>query len=245
MNANSPDQHATGFLHLDLDPLRYDGHTLDPWETTGMIASLVPTGKRVLDVGCGTGSMSKLLVDSRGAKLIGIEPDLQRAEKARERGLEVRHGIFDAEMAAQLGIFDVVIFADVLEHLPDPFAVLSLTRQVLSRDGMVIVSVPNVAHWSVRYELLFGRFEYESCGIMDATHLRWFTEHTIKGLLESAGFRIDAVQQTAGVGGSVYYEYLLWRMFRPRRYRPPLIRRLTKMMPRLFGYQHVIRACVS
>lgn len=245
MNSASPDQHAIGFLDVVPEPLRYDGHTSDPLEAAGMIAGLTPANKRVLDVGCGTGSVSRLLVDLRGAKLVGIEPDLPRVTTARSRGIDARHGFFDETSAQNLGKFDVVVFADVLEHLPDPAAVLQLTRRLLEKDGVVIASVPNIAHWSVRLELLFGRFDYQSCGIMDATHLRWFTERTFRALFEASGYRVDTIQQTVGLGAVVYHEQFFWRCFRPRRYRIPLIRWLTKTFPRLFGYQHVIRAVLK
>src|SRR6185312_9719308 len=100
MNSASPDQHAKGFLECAPDPLRYDGHTSDPMESAGMIASLTPANKRVLDVGCGTGSVSRWLVELRQASLVGIEPDIERATIARQRGIEVRHGFFD-EAAVQ------------------------------------------------------------------------------------------------------------------------------------------------
>jgi methionine biosynthesis protein MetW len=225
-----------------MDPLRYEGHTNDPHEAAGMIATLLPQNKRVLDVGCGTGSMSRLLVDLRGVQLVGLEPDLTRVQKARARGLDVRQGILDEATASALGQFDAVVFADVLEHLPDPWSALKLAHRVLAPNGVVVASVPNVAHWSVRWELLWGRFDYQSCGLMDATHLRWFTERSLRKLFESAGYRVDHVQPTAGTHGSVYCEYRLWRWFRPRRWKPSLVRRLSVTCPGLFGYQHVIRA---
>lgn len=172
---------------------------------------------------------------------MGVEPDLQRVTTARARGIDARHGFFDETAVQSLGKFDVVILADVLEHLPDPASVLQLTRRVLEQDGIVIASVPNVAHWSVRLDLLFGRFDYQPCGIMDATHLRWFTEKSVRVLFETTGYQIESLRHTAGVLLPVYYEHFLWRYFRPRRCRNPLIRLLTKAMPRLFGCQHVIR----
>lgn len=241
MSLASPDQHAKGFLTAAVDPLRYEWHTSDPNEAAGVIASLLPENKRVLDVGCGTGSMSELLVKWRNVQLVGIEPDAERAQKARARGLDVRHGILDESALKDLGQFDVVLFADVLEHLPDPWSMLDLARRVLVPNGMIVASVPNIAHWSVRWELLRGRFDYRSCGIMDATHLRWFTEHSLRVLFESAGFRVDRIERTAGLLSSVYDEHILWRWLRPRRWRRQLVRWLVKKFPRLFGYQHVIR----
>jgi methionine biosynthesis protein MetW len=245
MNSDSPDRHATGFLEAALDPLRYDDYTNDPMEAPGMIAGLVPPNKRVLDVGCGTGFLARLLMDSRGAQVVGIEPDLARTEAAKARGIDARHGFFDETMVQNLGKFDVVIFADVLEHLPDPASVLQLTRQVLAPGGVVIASIPNIAHWSVRWELLCGRFDYHDCGIMDATHLRWFTERSVRNLFESSGYQVDAVRHTAGLNASVYHQTFFWRNFRPRRYRFPLIRWLAKTRPRLFGLQHVVRASLK
>jgi hypothetical protein len=77
---------------------------------------------------------------------------------------------------------------------------------------------------------------------MDATHLRWFTERSVRNLFESSGYRVDTIKHTAGIGAAVYHEMFFWRNFRPRRYRFPLIRWLARTRPRLFGLQHVVRA---
>src|SRR6266403_4084354 len=100
-----------------LDPLRYDGHTDAPQEVARMLADLVPIGSRVLDVGCGTGSVSRIIADTRKAKIIGIEPNACRAAAARARGLEVREGLLTPEVLQLLEPFDVIVFADVLEHV--------------------------------------------------------------------------------------------------------------------------------
>ena len=103
---------------------------------------------------------------------------------------------------------------------------------------MVIISVPNVAHWSVRFELLRGHFRYARVGIMDATHLRWFTEATIRQLVNQAGIDVVRVQQTAGVTLLCYVETQLVRI--PRRLRDPIVRRMATLLPRLFGCQHIV-----
>ncbi len=241
MKTTTPDQYGDGLLATSLDPLRYDGHPLDPAEAAGMIASLIQPNVTVLDIGCGTGAISKFLVETRGVQLLGIEPDSERVALAQSRGINVKQGYFDEKTAEALGKFDAVVFADVLEHLPDPAAALRLALKVLKPGGAVVASIPNVAHWSVRYNLLLGRFDYQPYGIMDATHLRWFTVKSVRNLFEMSGYTVEQIRHTAGVLLPAYDEFP-WRYFRPRRYRKPVVRYLARKLPRLFGCQHVIRA---
>jgi methionine biosynthesis protein MetW len=239
--STSPDTNAQGFTRRTVDPLRYDGHTTDPHEAAGMILRLVKPKARILDVGCGTGSLSRLLLDHRDVSLIGVEPDPLRAELARQRGIEVLTSPLDENAVETLGTFDQVIFADVLEHLPDPATVLRLAANVLTQDGEVIASIPNVAHWSVRWDLLRGRFEYAPFGIMDATHLRWFTTVAVEQLFEACGLTIRSMEHTAGVNLPVYSQNAIWRRI-PRATRNSMVRRLTRGLPTMFGCQHVVRA---
>jgi methionine biosynthesis protein MetW len=236
-----PDASAAGFLTAPLDALRYDGQSMAPQEVASMIVALIPPCARVLDVGCGTGSISRIIVNTRGARLVGIEPDAQRAAVARTRGVDVHAGVLTPELLKRVGRFDVVVFADVLEHVPDPARLLQLARCGLTPGGAVIASIPNVAHWSVRVDLLCGRFDYASCGIRDATHLRWFTARTVRTLFESNGWRINSLRQTAGVTLPEYFSRRPWRWL-SRRTRDPLIRALTRGLPLLFGCQHIVHA---
>jgi methionine biosynthesis protein MetW len=224
-----------------LDPLRYDVYTNAPQEVAIMLAELVPVGSRVLDVGCGTGCVSQIIADTRDAKIIGIEPNSCRAAAARARGLEVHEGLLTPELLERLKPFDVIVFADVLEHVADPGDFLQLTHRALLPGGRVIASVPNVAHWSVRVDLLRGRFDYQPCGIRDATHLRWFTAETIRLLFESSGLRVISLRHTAGVLLPEYNARLPWRWI-PRHRRDPIIRALALRLPLLFGCQHIIHA---
>jgi methionine biosynthesis protein MetW len=224
-----------------LDPLRYDGHVDAPQEVARMLAELVPMGSRVLDVGCGTGSVSRIIADTRDAQIIGVEPDSCRAAAARARGLEVHEQLFTAAILQELERFDVIVFADVLEHVADPSSFLQLAQRALRPGGRVIASVPNVAHWSVRVDLLRGRFDYQPFGIRDATHLRWFTAETIRLLFESSAFRVVSMRHTAGVTLPEYEARRPWRWI-PRHRRDSLIRALTRRLPLLFGCQHIIHA---
>lgn len=236
------DDRATGFTAQPVDPARYESNSSasDPSESSGIILRMIPRGARVLDVGCGAGLFTAIIRDERGAQVVAIEPNLERATRARLEGLDVRHAELTDELLQALGTFDVILFADVLEHLVDPAAVLRLTLAGLRPGGCVIASVPNVAHWTVRLALARGKFEYEPIGIMDATHLRWFTAATIARLFQSCGYRVAEQTVSAGVWLNAYAR-------RPWSWLPieglwPVIRWLSKKLPGLFGCQHVIRA---
>src|SRR5947207_15992887 len=98
----------------ELDPLRYDGHLDAPQEVARMLADLVPVGSGVLDVGCGTGSVSRIIADTRNATIIGIEPDPCGAAAARARGLEVYKELFTPALVQRLAAFIVILFAEIL-----------------------------------------------------------------------------------------------------------------------------------
>lgn len=238
---SSPDDSARGFVTAAPDPFRYDGHVFDPDEVAGIVASMVPAGARVLDVGCAAGSMDRLLAENCRAEVVGVEPDARRAELARSRGVEVHRGYLTRELIGEIGRFDLVLLADVLEHLPDPQAMLVLAREALKPGGAVIVSVPNVAHWSVRLCLLRGRFQYMEWGIMDATHLRWFTSDSVKSLITSSGYKIIQYRGTAGVWILDNYARAPLRWL-PRSYRQRLLRLGCRHWPTLFASQHVLKA---
>jgi methionine biosynthesis protein MetW len=240
----SPDESAAGLIEGELDPLRYDGHVLDPDEVAGIVAGMVPKGARLLDVGCGTGSLAKLLADACGANVIGIEPDPSRARLASTRGLDVHIGYLSEALLPKTGLFDVVLFADVLEHLPSPQPVLALSRRFLSPCGCVVASVPNVAHWSVRLCLLRGKFEYQPWGIMDATHVRWFTTESIIAMFASAGLRVVEYRATAGKALLDNYGRAPLRWL-PAKYRDRFLRVASEGWPTLFGAQHVIKAVMA
>lgn len=242
LDVTSPDDNAAGLFRGTFDSTRYAGpRSSDPDEVPGIVAHMIPQGSRVLDVGCGTGVLAQFLADQCLAQITGVEPDLARAKQATQRGFQVHAGYLTRELVCEIGQFDVVLFADVLEHLPNPQAVLLVAREALKPGGSLIVAVPNVAHWSVRLCLLRGKFDYWSIGIMDATHLRWFTAETIRSLLESAGFRPAEYRATAGLGlpDNVGRAPLRWL---PNQTRSTILRFACRRWPTLFGAQHVLKA---
>lgn len=145
-------------------------------------------GCRILDVGTAQGMLGRGLCGVN-CHLTGIEIDPELAKLARPFYNDVIVG--DISHLMLHGQFDFIVFADVLEHLADPLTVLMQTRQLLSPDGQVIISLPNVANLYVRLKLLFGRFDYEKRGICDTTHLRFYTRSTAMDLLDRAGYQIS------------------------------------------------------
>jgi SAM-dependent methyltransferase len=156
---------------------------------------LVGSDKRVVDFGCSTGFVARVLSD-RGCTVTGIELDAEAAAKARaycDRVIEA--DLDELDLAEALGgeKYDVGLFGDVIEHLKDPRRVLVAMRDLLAPGGYIVLSVPNVAHASVRLALLKGQFDYEDVGILDATHLRFYTRESIADLLESCGYLVDVM----------------------------------------------------
>lgn len=156
------------------------------------------TPRTVLDVGCGVG-LNGAAARRKGARVTGVETDRAAAAEARGRLDEVLSlDVTDpAQLRAGLGgrRFDLILLADVLEHLADPLVALGRLLDHLEEDGHVIVSLPNVAAWTVRLGLLAGRFEYRPSGILDDSHLRFFTRDTARRLLEAAGLEVLRIEQ--------------------------------------------------
>lgn len=169
----------------------------DPHSVHSKIIKYVGSKKKVLDVGCNKGYLCKEFKNN-GCFTVGIEADAESGNFARQFCDNVI--VSDVEQIKQLpypeNYFDVMVFADVLEHLKDPSAVLQWLKKYLSPKGLIIVSFPNVARVDIRLKLLFGKFNYEDAGIMDKTHLRFYTFASAKKLLESCGYRVLSIDYT-------------------------------------------------
>lgn len=153
--------------------------------------------RRVLDVGCGVG-LNGAVAKRTGASVTGIEIASQTAERARQVLDEVLPIDITSDASVMEGLegktFDLMLFGDVLEHVQDPSAVLARLLRHLEPEGRAIISLPNVAAWPVRLGLLGGRFSYEQSGILDSTHLRFFTRDTARELVEAAGLEVLRVE---------------------------------------------------
>lgn len=149
--------------------------------------------KRILDVGCGDGSCWK---DFKG-EVFGIEINEEAAKKA-ERHLKfvVSGDVEKTELPFQAGFFDCLIFADVLEHLYDPWGLLLKFKKLVGPKGYILISVPNIRHYRILRSLIFkGKFSYEQSGILDIDHVRFFTQKEIFEMLSSTGFKPVTVKK--------------------------------------------------
>ncbi len=241
MTTWSPDASARGFLKGEINFARYDNASSGPDDVASKIAALLKKGARVLDIGCGTGVVSALVKELSECDITAIEPDSERAALARRRGLKVIDGYLTENLAAELGRFDAVVFADVLEHLANPADMIACASRLLVPGGFVVASVPNAAHWTLRLDLRRVRFEYEDCGIMDATHLRWFTHESAKTFFERLGFDVILIDQTIMVDLPAYGKRKPWKWI-PRRIKLSILRLLVRYRPRVFGCQVIIQA---
>jgi 2-polyprenyl-3-methyl-5-hydroxy-6-metoxy-1,4-benzoquinol methylase len=159
------------------------------------LLAFVPAGVDVLDVGCATGYLGTTLME-RGCRVWGVEVDAAAAHEARRRYEDVATLDLDVtdELPWERRSFDVIVAADVLEHLRDPLRTLRMLREYARPGATFVISLPNVAHVSVRIPLLFGRFRYAESGILDRTHSRLFTFATARELVVSSGLDVARVR---------------------------------------------------
>jgi 2-polyprenyl-3-methyl-5-hydroxy-6-metoxy-1,4-benzoquinol methylase len=154
-----------------------------------------PLGKRILDVGCAAGELGRALKRSGAAEVVGIEQNQEAASLAREKLDRV---LIEDAQSSQLAIpessFDYILFADVLEHTRDPWTMLATFRRYLKPDGRVVASIPNLRFYAVIVRLIFNRWRYADSGILDRTHLRFFTWPNIRQMFEQAGYQIERTE---------------------------------------------------
>lgn len=177
------------------------------------VADLVPrSAKRLLDVGCAKGGFGREMA-LRGVEVWGMEVDEEAARVAAGRLSRVIVGEYPEALPGGEH-FDCITFNDVLEHMADPQRALSAAHSHLADGGCVIASIPNVRHISVVLPLVLnGRWDYVDAGVLDRTHLRWFTKATMVDLFEQAGYRVeqqDAINFTE-LGGKARLLNLLGR----------------------------------
>jgi SAM-dependent methyltransferase len=166
-------------------------------ESRPEMVSFVPAdARRVLDVGCASGEFGALLKRQRPeVEVWGVEPVEEAAAKARGRLDRVLVGLFTADAPLPRGAFDAVIFNDSLEHFPAPEPPLALARDLLAPAGALVCSVPNVRYLDHLFHVLVEQdWRYREDGILDRTHLRFFTRRSLERTLQEAGFDVERME---------------------------------------------------
>lgn len=214
---------------------------LDPWSSHSLIkASLnsYPPRTRILDIGTATGPLGKMC-SHLGFIWRGIEPNPEWAKIARSYYDDILCSTLENAPTNFLRNNDVVICADVLEHMAYPERELSRLVSLQKDKTTFLISVPNIANLWVRINLLFGKFDYTECGILDNTHLRFFTRHTLLDMLLSSGLRVKMLNATPIPLNLInpIFEYSAWGRFFHRS-----VTWLTTIFPTLLGYQFVVKA---
>jgi 2-polyprenyl-3-methyl-5-hydroxy-6-metoxy-1,4-benzoquinol methylase len=221
------------FIHYPLKESKYSSHYY--------FQQLSGRGHDVLDIGCGEGFMAeKIAAQNNRVTGVDILPEPARSRAFTDYiAADLSHGLGDASERLRGRQFDKILLMDVLEHLVRPETLLADCRQFLGPEGTLLVSVPNVANITVRLSLLFGRFQYQPRGILDRTHLRFFTRKTARRLIEEAGYEVVRevttvmpVELTCGLSADNRLMIAANR----------ILHVCTRLLPGLFGYQSVFLA---
>lgn len=162
------------------------------------IVALLKTGPEsaILELGCGSGGTGRAALAARKAgRYVGLELNEQAAATAAETLTDVLVGdVQDIDLSSFAGQFDALIISEVLEHLTDPWTTLGRLTKCLKPGGMVFASSPNIAYFGIIKNLILGRFRYHGTGLMDRTHLRWFTPESFRQLFEGAGIEVHTIR---------------------------------------------------
>lgn len=192
-------------------------------------------GKRVLELGVGDASLTQRLSEA-GAVIDGVEIDVLSADLAKPYCRRVM--VSDLNQVETLGLdtdYDFIVSADVLEHLHDPEMVLSVLKRHLKVGGHLVVSLPNVGNVYVRLNMLFGRFPYHSKGILDRTHMHFYTLKTAEHMLVKTGWVVEEKAQSA-IPVAIVFPFLRKGLFKPLLW---LLHGSTRLMKGLLAYQGI------
>lgn len=170
----------------------------EPAGTHMLLLNQVAPSSKVLDIGCAAGYLGQYLAIEKQCQMWGIEPDKGAAEAAKQNNYKfllnksIEEALVDPVLAGQR--FDYILLGDVLEHLLYPERILELLKIFIQDNGRLLISLPNVAHYSIRFSLLRGKWNMKDSGIMDRTHLHFYTLKTAVGLLEERGWKIETIR---------------------------------------------------
>jgi len=167
------------------------------------LIDLIPNdADNILEVGAGVGKMGAGLRSRKFNKIVGIEMSQEAADKAKQYYDEMIVGdVEKVKLNYPNGYFDCIIYGDVLEHLIYPWKVIGEHKKYLAKEGCIVASIPNIRYYKVLRELVFkGNWNYQKAGILDRTHLRFFTIKTIKDMFEQNGYKITKIIKEPSCG---------------------------------------------
>jgi len=215
----------------------------DPNTSYGVIFRNIGDGSSVLDLGCAYGTLGAVLVERRGCSVTGVDLDEDAVAAARDKGLEAHVAdLRTTDLDALLGHrrFDRIIVADVLEHLVEPERLLAQAVSLLAEGGAIVASIPNISHIDVQLMLAGDRWDYVPAGLLDRTHLRFYTLPGIRGMARRCGLRLASVEQVRlpPLGTEIWQQ-------EPPPGCPPRMLRVWETLaghrnPHLTVYQHVV-----
>ena len=194
-------------------------------------------GRSLLDVGSADGLLSHHLT-ARGWRVTCIEGDPELAAAGAAHCERMIVADLDRDLPKFEQRFDMVVYADVLEHLADPLAVLLALNRALKPDGELIISVPNVAHLWIRLSLLAGHFDYMDRGVLDRTHLRFFTNRSLLKLVRAAGLSVTRATASPAPLYKVVPERWHGRLLAAV---DTISARTARLLPRVLGYQLILK----
>lgn len=207
--------------------INFNPERLNPLNIDRQSTELIPERSRVLDIGCATGFIGRYLKSKKKCEVWGIELGKEEAREAKKYLDKIIVGdIEDIGTANQIkGKFDIVFASAIVEHLKEPGESLKHWKKFIKKNGKLIITTSNIAHWSQRLSLLKGEFEYKDYGILDNTHLHFYTPTTFRKLLKESGYNIEHFSIDP-VGGGI----------------PRISKILSKIFPNIFAYQMLILA---
>jgi len=189
---------------------------------------------RILDLGCSSGLLSERLLQM-GHHVTGV--DVNEIDGVAERTSAFFKADLNDGIPSEVGSgFDIVLAADVIEHVMNPSILMAQIREILNPQGTALICVPNIAHWYPRFRSTLGMFDYDQRGILDATHLRFFTRRSLGRLIERGGFAIRRIEplglplDAVGIDGTKARTVRL------------VDRLLSGLWPTMFGYQFLVEA---
>lgn len=214
---------------------------LDADSTYSMVLPWIQPSDFVLDVGCATGYFGSYISKELGATVVGVDYYDKHIEQAGNTGCYSELFCLDLntvtnELDKYIGAFDKIVVLDVLEHTNDPQSVLKTLTRLLKRNGQLIASVPNVSHGSIKCKIMLNAFEYEDKGILDRTHLRFFSLSSFVAMLSSLSLRVQDM------------DYVLSNKFASKAFRrcvPHAVYKAIINDDQSYVFQFVVRLCVD